>query len=266
MSLIQKLATNFGTSSATRKPAWGGSVNPNLRAGMPALYRWNRGGVATPAGNLTLYGAKVPNPWANREDTQLFRQRDDVTDADLETSDYQFLSEIDYEAFANYNWILMLDEFTRLIVAIGATLGAVISNGTGGKARVDFTAETGAGDGATVAFDLAADYDLLAFCNLQVKVATVVQAEAAFTLSDNGSGKIRVTFAAAPANLAALNYQLYPKPSVQFGLALVTPETLKASTTVPNGTEEIATRDLHWIATGAGVTGTIDAQIEVPGR
>lgn len=263
--LFLSLAAAFGTSSATRKPKFGYKVNQELSGGKPAILRIQRGGVATPAGNVTIYGANVSNPWANRANTSLFKQRADVTDANLVAADYQFLSAIDYAAFSNYNWLVQLDEFERQIVEIGATLGAQISSGTGAKARIDFTAETDTGDGSTTVFDLAADYELLTHCNLQVKVNSVVQAASAFTLSDN-AGKIRITFTAAPTNTHPINYQLYPKPNKQFGLSLVTPATVKAAGVAPMVYEEMVTKDVHWLATGAGVTGTIDAMILAEGR
>jgi hypothetical protein len=240
-------------------------ISPNLRGAMPALLRWNRGGVATPAGSLTVHGANWPNPWANRANSNLFKQRTTVTDANLVVGDYQHLSNIPFAAFANYNWIAVLGEFTRLPVEIGATLGAVITSGTGAMARLDFTSETDTGDGATTVFDLAADFDLTTHLAIQVKVNAIVQAASAFTITNN-AGKIRITFAVAPGNTLAIIYQFYPKAGKEFGLSLVTPVSIVAAGVVPNGTQEITTKDLHWIVTGAGVTGSIDAAIEVAGR
>jgi hypothetical protein len=257
------LADNFSTSSATKKPQLGRNLHHNLRGGMPVRLDIKRGAVATPAGAVTIYGANVPNPWANRSNSNLFRQRSDVTDANLVASDYQFLSTLDYVAFSNYNWIALLDEFAELVVEIGATLGAVITSGTGTKARLDFTAETDTGDGATLAFTLASDYNLLDHCNLQVQVGGVVKTkDTDFVLSEGAGGKTLVTFTAAPANLAAINYQLYPKPSKTFGLAFVTVATLKAAAIQVQVDEEIVSRDAMWLGTGAGVTGTITANIK----
>lgn len=215
--------------------------------------------------SATVWGANIPNPWANRANTNAFRQRTDVTDANLVAADYQFLSDLDFVTFANYNWFALLDEFEELVTEIGTSLGGLITSGTGAKARLDFTSEAKTGDGATTVFDLLADFSLLTHCNLQVKVNSVIQATTAFTLTDNGSGKIRVTFTAAPGNTLAIAHQLYPKPGKSFGLAKATPVSLKAVTTAPLVVEEIISKDAMWLATGAGSTSPIHASVQALG-
>jgi hypothetical protein len=259
--LILNLATALTTSSRTTKPKLGIKVNQNLRGSMPGILRWQRGGVATPAGNLAFYGVNVPNPWANRANTFVFRQRTDVTDANLVVGDYQILTNLPYVAFSNYNWLVLLDEFDRQVTEIGATLGAVISSGIGTMTRVDFTPETDTGDGATVNFDLAIDFEALQHLACQVKVNSVTQAASAFSFSQLATGKARITFAVAPGNTLAINYQFYPKPGKSFGVAYVAPVLVKDAVLVPQGLEEIPTKDAMWLVTGAGVTGSINADV-----
>lgn len=253
----------FGTSSATTKPVLGRAVSQNLRAGMPVRLRLQRGGVATPAGNFTVYGAKLSNPWANRANTHLFRQRSDVTAANLATADYQFLSGLAYAAFSNYNWMVLLQEFDQFVLKNGATVGFAISSGTGTKARVDFAAGTANGDGSTLAFDTAVLYDSLSYCKLRVKVGGVLKVEGTdFTVSSGTGGVATITFTAAPGTGSGnIAWQLYPNPGLSFGLVLCTPVSVKAYTTTPMSNDEFPSYDAWWGVTGSGVTGTIDSDV-----
>ncbi len=262
MSKLQ-ICQAFTTSSATTKPVMGRSVSQNLRAGMPCRLRLQRGGVATPAGTFTVYGAKLANPWANRVNTCLFKQRSDVNDANLTTADYQFLSNLAYAAFSNYNWFVNLQEFDQYVLQQGATVGFTISSGTGTKARVDFAAGSANGDGSTVAFTTALNYDSLAYCGLRVKIGSAVKVSGTdFTLSASATGLAVITFTVAPATGSGnITWQLYPKPGLSFGLQLAVPVSVMPYSTTPMSLDEIKSYDAMWAVTGSGVTGTIDCDM-----
>lgn len=213
--------------------------------------------------SAVVYGANIANPWANRANTQAFRQRTDVTDANLAATDYGFTSGLTYAAFSNYNWHLLLDEFEQMVVEIGTSLGATISD-DGGFAKINFTSEADTGDTSETDFVLLADYNLLEHLDLQIKVNSVVVSSDDYTLSDDGNGKIKVVFDAAPAAVA-IAYQLYPKPGKNFGLVFTTPVTIKTLGTTTFASEDIVTKDSMWLVTGAGVTSPIHASVQALG-
>jgi hypothetical protein len=217
------------------------------------------------AATIAIYGANIPNPWANRTNTQLFAARAAVTEANLAAGDYAFQSALTYAAFSNYNWVIQVNEFDRIVLEGGsATHGFTITDGGAGTALITFAVDQASGDAATLIFDTLIDSDCLPYMTLQVKVLTVIQVQGTdFTLADNGSGKIRITFTSAPASASNnIHWRLFPKPNVQFGLSLCVPATILAASTLQDVYSEVVTKDAEWAVTGAGFVGVTDASLE----
>ncbi len=236
--------------------------------------------VDAPLGTVAIWGANVPNPWAGRPLTNVFRGRTvadgtgiAVTDANAAAGDYTLQTNIAYAAFSNYNWIVIGNETEQIVLVQGATNGGFGVTDVGGFACITFSLRTVAADSVTTTFDLAGlPYDLYSngVVGLQVTSNSVAQVLTTnYTVSstlDATSGELvtRVTFLVAPT-AGNVTIRPYLKANAQVGVAKVTPVAIKAAATNVAVNEEIVTRDASWAVMAANAGPTL-AVIEPSGR
>lgn len=265
--LIGNICTDLTTASKTTTPVLVRRINENLRGAMPAIARVARDGVQ---GNVTVYGVNLPNPWANRANTQCLlgtganAASGGSNTIALALTDYQFsLDTLPYVAVSNNNWIVLLNDVDEYVVPPGAAIGFTVSNPSSTIARIDFGTQTLSGDGATTAFTTTLDGGMLTYCDLVVKVTAAVKTITTDYALTIVAGVIVVTFVAAPPNVASnIVLQLVPKKSTRIGVIYApNPKTL-----VPTGTnmqfyDEIVCKDAVWVVTDAGTHDKTDVSI-----
>lgn len=264
--LIGNICTDLTTASKTTTPVLVRRINENLRGAMPAIARVARDGVQ---GNVTVYGVNLPNPWANRANTQAFlgnganAASGGSNTVTLAATDYQFTSLLTYVAVSNNNWILLMDDNAEYVAPPGAAVGFTVSNPSGAIARLDFGTQTLSGDGATLPFTSTLDGGMLTYCDLVVKVTGAVKTITTDYAVTIVGGVAVVTFVVAPPNVASnIVLQLVPKKGVRFGLIYAPSPT----TLVPTGTnmqyyDEIVCKDAVWVVTDAGTHDKTDVTI-----
>lgn len=264
--LIGNLCSDLNTASTFTKPVLLRKINENLRGAMPAILRIARDAGT---GSITVKGVNLPNPWANRSNTQAFLGAGGVaatggakTTAQV-AGDYQFTSGLVYVAPSGNNWILLMDEMAEYVAPPGAAVGFTVSNPSGTIARLDFGTQDKNGDGSAVAFTTTLDYGMLSYCDLQVKVGTVVKTITTDYAVTNVGGVAVVTFVAAPATgTANLHFTLIPKAGVRFGLIYAgSPTTLKAAGTDIAYYDEIVCKDAAWVESGTGTISKTDVSV-----
>ena len=230
--------------------------------------------VTKPAGNVSVFGANWQNPWAGRANSVVIAGRRNVdvvsgvtqasvSDANAVSGDYTFTTPLTFAAFANFNWILVGDEFKQAPFVQGAANGGFSIANSGGFCQLAFTASTTANTGALFTYDLLG-LPLELYTNgtvgVQVKnngVLSILNTDytIAGTTGTDGVVYTRITFIVAPTTGNTV-CQPYLRAGAQMGLVFVTVLTVLAAGVNANTMNEITSRDIMWAVLAANASDT----------
>lgn len=252
-----------------------------------------RGYVASDNGTVTVYGVDLP-PIHSGINCQTFK-------GDGTTYQFSFANAnvvngvalgVPYVAWSNYNFILRVGGAVVPYQPVqGQTYaGYTVSDTSGGtstalNARINLKGGSATGDGSTVAFNsgiAAAATGLVnklgnAVLQLNVFIGGVLQAPSTYVVSTS-SGQTVITFNSAPANAAAITWNLAPVSGMTVDIFAFTatspvnpqppqlptaPETLLATTTAGVALKEsaIQTRELMWAVVAGSTVGATNVYL-----